>query len=346
MTLSTRLVTAMVALVVLSAAIIGAFTYRNIETGRDPALAGVDPVARPAAGARTRSLAARPVCRRGRLSFRGGGRGHRSRQPFRRRPGRHQPDAMARRLAARFVAELAVKPNYSQFRIIGVADGGREIIRVDRSGPGKTIRVVPDGELEQRGDSDYFQRAIRLGPNEVDVSPIELNQEQGVVELPHVPVIRTAAAIHTPDGRPFGIVVINVDLRRRIRPRPRGAPAGLADLRRQRARRLPASPGSEPRVRLRLRQAAASRRRFPRSRRGGDRGSAAPRIVRDRSGARVRRRACAGAARAGPRGGGRGSGPVCAGHRAGDRGAQLDPRSPVSPPSCSRSSWRSCWRAR
>ena len=32
MTLSTRLVTAMVALVVLSAAIIGAFTYRNIET--------------------------------------------------------------------------------------------------------------------------------------------------------------------------------------------------------------------------------------------------------------------------------------------------------------------------
>jgi PAS domain S-box-containing protein len=116
------------------------------------------------------------------------------------------------RLAARLVAELAVKPNYSQFRTIGIADGGREIVRVDRSGPGKTIRVVPEAELEQRGDSDYFQRAIRLGANEVDVSPIELNHEHGVVELPHVPVIRTAAAIHAPGGKPFGIVVINVDL--------------------------------------------------------------------------------------------------------------------------------------
>src|SRR4030095_6126016 len=77
---------------------------------------------------------------------------------------------------------------------------------------GRTIRVAPDAELQQRGDSDYFRRAIRLAPDEGDVSPIELNQERGVVELPHVPVIRTAAAIHAPNGQPFGIVVINVDL--------------------------------------------------------------------------------------------------------------------------------------
>src|SRR5204863_165977 len=45
------------------------------------------------------------------------------------------------RLATRFVAELAAKPDYAHFRIIGIADGGREILSVDRSGPGGAIRI-------------------------------------------------------------------------------------------------------------------------------------------------------------------------------------------------------------
>src|SRR5215468_527148 len=44
------------------------------------------------------------------------------------------------RLGNRLTAELTAKPAYSQFRIIGVADGGREILRVDRSGSDGTIR--------------------------------------------------------------------------------------------------------------------------------------------------------------------------------------------------------------
>jgi CheY-like chemotaxis protein len=38
-----------------------------------------------------------------------------------------------RRLVLRFEAEMAVKPNYHEFRIVGLDDGGREIVRVDRS---------------------------------------------------------------------------------------------------------------------------------------------------------------------------------------------------------------------
>jgi PAS domain S-box-containing protein len=117
------------------------------------------------------------------------------------------------RFAARLTGELAAKPNYAQFRVIGVADGGREIVRVDRSGPGGAIRVVPDAELQAKGDRDYVRRAIALPPGEVDISPVELNQEQGVIETPNMPVIRAGAAIHAPDGQPFGVVVINVDLR-------------------------------------------------------------------------------------------------------------------------------------
>ena len=33
------------------------------------------------------------------------------------------------RMATRFAAELAFKPLYTRFRVIGVADGGREIVR-------------------------------------------------------------------------------------------------------------------------------------------------------------------------------------------------------------------------
>jgi len=44
--------------------------------------------------------------------------------------------AERRRLESRFSAELTAKPWYDELRIIGIADGGREIIRVDRSGAG------------------------------------------------------------------------------------------------------------------------------------------------------------------------------------------------------------------
>ena len=125
------------------------------------------------------------------------------------------------RLAGRLVSELKANPDYLQFRVIGVADGGREIVRVDRQVPGGPIRIAPDQELQQKGDRPYFQQAIGLPAGEVYVSPVELNVEHGSIQVPHVPVLRTATPIHTPDGKPFGIVIINVDLRMafaRVRP--------------------------------------------------------------------------------------------------------------------------------
>ena len=129
------------------------------------------------------------------------------------------------RLARRFVSELKANPDYLQFRVIGVADDGREILRVDRQVPGGPIRVVLDQELQQKGDRDYFQRAISLPAGEVYVSPVDLNREHGAIEVPHVPVLRAATPIHTPDGKAFGIIVINVDLRTAFGPiRSRAGP--------------------------------------------------------------------------------------------------------------------------
>ena len=111
------------------------------------------------------------------------------------------------------MAELTAKPEYSRFRIIGIADGGRELVRVDRRGPGGAIRVVPDAELQRQGDRDYFQAAIKIPAQQTYASPINFNRERGALEKPHLPTLRVAAPIDGPDGRRFGIMIVNLDMR-------------------------------------------------------------------------------------------------------------------------------------
>jgi PAS domain S-box-containing protein len=138
--------------------------------------------------------------------------------------GRLSEAAWRDRLATRMVADLEAKPAYSQFRVIGIDDGQREVIRIDRSGPNGAVRIVPDAELQRKGDRPYFRDTIRLAANEIYVSPIEPNEENGAIEVPRVPTLRVAAPIMLPDGKPFGIVVVNVDMRPafdRVRASPR-----------------------------------------------------------------------------------------------------------------------------
>jgi PAS domain S-box-containing protein len=212
MGLQARLTAAMVALVVLTAATVGLLIYRNVETVVLPrALGRIDAHARLLAAefeATVRSaradvlgfLSAYPVLGIVEATLAGG---------FHPVDGA-TPAQWGNRLAARLTAELAAKPTYHQFRLI--AADGHEIVRVDRSGRGGAIRVLPAAELQDKGDRDYFQRAIRLSPGEVDISPVRLNQERGVIETPHVPVFSAATPFFARD-KPFGIIIIDVDLR-------------------------------------------------------------------------------------------------------------------------------------
>ena len=120
------------------------------------------------------------------------------------------------RLASRFAAELAAKPSYSMFRIIGADDDGRELVRVDRNGPDGAIRVVPEEGLLGRGDRDYFQNAFRLSPGQIYVSPLNLGRLNGVIEQVHRPTLRVVTPIFAEDGKPFGVFMINVDMRRAL----------------------------------------------------------------------------------------------------------------------------------
>src|ERR1700722_16259161 len=117
------------------------------------------------------------------------------------------------RIVERLFAELKAKPAYAPFRMIGIENGGREIIRVDRSGPDGAIRLVPDAELQKKGDRPYFTDTVKLGRDEIYVSDVDLNEERGVAETPHLPTLRVATQLLGPDDKPFGIIIINVDMR-------------------------------------------------------------------------------------------------------------------------------------
>ncbi len=60
------------------------------------------------------------------------------------------------RMASRYAAELAAKPSYRAFRIVGLDDGGRDIVRVDRP-----ARTAPSGPFRRRRWSDRPSRPCR-----------------------------------------------------------------------------------------------------------------------------------------------------------------------------------------
>lgn len=111
-----------------------------------------------------------------------------------------------------FVALLSNHPWYDQIRLIGVADGGREVVGVDLAANG--IRRVRETELQQQGDQAYFQNTLDEPPGKVFWSAIELNREQGKIVEPAEPVLRAAMPIAGRYGAPIGIVVITLDIRR------------------------------------------------------------------------------------------------------------------------------------
>lgn len=113
-----------------------------------------------------------------------------------------------------FSAMLTAKSDYSQIRLLRDDGSGQEVLRLDRNGPGGSIRSVPVDELQPKGSRGYFREAMALQPSELYVSAIELNREHGEVDVPHQPVLRVASPLRGAGNGNAGLVIINIDLRR------------------------------------------------------------------------------------------------------------------------------------
>lgn len=216
MTLTTRLAIAMIALVAIAVTAVGWLSYRNLEQAL---------LLRARDRIETHSRQIATDLEYYAASATGDVTGFRSAAALhglvraRRAGGTDPADGVSEkvwrdRLASRFAAELEAKPAYAMIRIIGLDDDGRELVRVDRAGPNDTVRIVPEEGLLKRNNRSYFQETMRLPPGQIYVSPLDLGRRNGLIEEVHRPTLRIATPIFSDDGKPFGLFMVNVDMRR------------------------------------------------------------------------------------------------------------------------------------
>ncbi len=115
-------------------------------------------------------------------------------------------DVWVNRLAKIFQAMMKSNPSYMQLRYLN--EQGKEMVRVDSDGT--NISVIPPEQLQNKFDRPYFQETIQLSSGQVYVSPLELNRERGVIEIPYKPVIRYATPIFDLAGERKGIIISNI----------------------------------------------------------------------------------------------------------------------------------------
>lgn len=114
------------------------------------------------------------------------------------------------RLASIFSNFLKDKPNYIQVRYIGMKNGGKEIVRVDKVG--SFINVTKKKNLQAKGERPYVKQTVLLAQGQLHLSKISLNREHGKISLPHTPVLRAATPIYDQNDNIYGVVVANINV--------------------------------------------------------------------------------------------------------------------------------------
>jgi len=97
------------------------------------------------------------------------------------------------------------KMKYDQIRFIDKT--GMEIVRINRT-PEKVYGVDKE-QLQNKALRYYFRDTFSLDNNNIFVSPMDLNVENGAIELPHKPTIRIGTPVYNKNGEKAGIVLLN-----------------------------------------------------------------------------------------------------------------------------------------
>lgn len=100
---------------------------------------------------------------------------------------------------------MTVHPRYTQARQLDSLC--RETLRFDQR-PSGPIRVS-EGMLQDKSGRYYCTETLKLAPDQIYLSPLDLNIENGRVVEPHEPTLRGAMRLDLPDGQLAGLVVLN-----------------------------------------------------------------------------------------------------------------------------------------
>ena len=123
-----------------------------------------------------------------------------------------KPEDLARAVRR---AEFFSKDNPAYDKIRYIDENGKEIFRLNRGDV-----VVPPDQLQDKSDRPFFQKTKDLDADQIYISPIDLNFDNGKMEMPIKPTVRVAMPVVDSTGRHRGIYVINyraADLLDRLR---------------------------------------------------------------------------------------------------------------------------------
>ncbi len=104
-----------------------------------------------------------------------------------------------------FVTYSTDRGFYDQIRYID--ETGMERVRVNRVGDQAV--VVSQDDLQDKSHRYYFRETMKLDADDVYVSRLDLNVEDGQIERPFKPMIRIAKPVFDQTGRKRGVVVLN-----------------------------------------------------------------------------------------------------------------------------------------
>ncbi len=94
---------------------------------------------------------------------------------------------------------------YDQIRILD--RNGQERVRVNYNNGNPS--VVPESHLQNKANRYYFKDTLKLSKDEIFISPLDLNVENGEIELPLKPMIRLGMPLFDEKGEKHGVILLN-----------------------------------------------------------------------------------------------------------------------------------------
>ena len=126
------------------------------------------------------------------------------------------------RLEDIFKAYMLSNKDVYQARFIEAANGWKERVKVQRNG--EELEIFGKELLQLKENEPYISQTLNVGQGNVFQSNINLNRELGKIEQPMRPVWRFSTPVFYSDGRPLGIIIININADRFLKKVANNAP--------------------------------------------------------------------------------------------------------------------------
>ena len=115
------------------------------------------------------------------------------------------PNSSTENLIHDLVQFSGIRRIYDQIRYIDAS--GNEIIRIDFNNG--FPRSVTKEKLQNKKERYYFKNTLKLSKYEVFISPMDLNMENGRIEIPVKPMIRIGTPVFDKNHQKTGVLVLN-----------------------------------------------------------------------------------------------------------------------------------------